>query len=472
VLVANQDLLPGTELFRDPVLLEWSLNEVGAGDSEIPYSKLMEPHEAFTRMSAEKQEQYLVLHTRNVSFLAERCKRNFCSIRCNNGCQVCDIEPMLKFITIMRHRCFAPPQSNRRMVFATASMLFHSCAPNCQLDIQKDRCICRVISPVCKGEKLTAPHSEEILCDSTANRRDHWLKHYDYTCNCPRCDAQGDDTRQFHCFDATCTGQHWVRQPRLCDPPAPDMYYDGVEYEEPHLLPCTVCQRSPPLEYQARMFDYERRVKEKLTVFSKNTQHSQQYGSTPQEDVVNLVAPLNSMRFPLQMHSHGLELAFNEFFLLRMPAFGVVRVVNNNERLLQLAEVMEASFDRTLLNPSYTKYMHSATAAEAFLAVGKPQRALELARRLLRAHRIREGRTNPTFPVEAGRIEAVLDSALAACSYHVLAVTPEGCCVYCEESPERAAMKRSRCGACKRVIYCGAACQKAHWKAHKGQCRP
>jgi hypothetical protein len=54
----------------------------------------------------------------------------------------------------------------------------------------------------------------------------------------------------------------------------------------------------------------------------------------------------------------------------------------------------------------------------------------------------------------------------------VLAVSlEENCCAYCEESPKRAAMTLSRCGACKKVAYCGAACQKAHWKAHKALCK-
>jgi len=28
----------------------------------------------------------------------------------------------------------------------------------------------------------------------------------------------------------------------------------------------------------------------------------------------------------------------------------------------------------------------------------------------------------------------------------------------------------AKCGRCRRASYCGAACQRSHWKAHKGQC--
>ena len=43
-------------------------------------------------------------------------------------------------------------------------------------------------------------------------------------------------------------------------------------------------------------------------------------------------------------------------------------------------------------------------------------------------------------------------------------------CAFCEESPLRAAMKRSRCGKCKQVVYCSVGCQKAHWPLHKKCC--
>jgi hypothetical protein len=72
--------------------------------------------------------------------------------------------------------------------------------------------------------------------------------------NSPRCDAPGDDTRQFH----SCRGRLYACHPLYKDPlPLPTMVYTGVEYVEPHLLPCTVCQRSPPLEYQTRTFKLE-----------------------------------------------------------------------------------------------------------------------------------------------------------------------------------------------------------------------
>ncbi len=43
-------------------------------------------------------------------------------------------------------------------------------------------------------------------------------------------------------------------------------------------------------------------------------------------------------------------------------------------------------------------------------------------------------------------------------------------CGMCGESPENAYMKRSRCGACQKVMYCSKGCQKSHWRIHKKVC--
>jgi len=45
-------------------------------------------------------------------------------------------------------------------------------------------------------------------------------------------------------------------------------------------------------------------------------------------------------------------------------------------------------------------------------------------------------------------------------------------CAFCEESPLRAALTLKQCGKCKKVMYCSAGCQKAHWKLHKKTCKP
>jgi hypothetical protein len=45
-------------------------------------------------------------------------------------------------------------------------------------------------------------------------------------------------------------------------------------------------------------------------------------------------------------------------------------------------------------------------------------------------------------------------------------LAPQGKCAFCGKQKE----KLLACGKCKKVKYCGADCQRKHWKTHKGQC--
>jgi hypothetical protein len=89
--------------------------------------------------------------------------------------------------------------------------------------------------------------------------------------------------------------------------------------------------------------------------------------------------------------------------------------------------------------------------------------AARLFKRLIRSERILRGRD------QQSPVETLFDVAVGYTAFSSAA--KPGCCVYCEESAEYAAMTLSRCSACKKVTYCGAACQKAHWKWHKAECK-
>ena len=45
------------------------------------------------------------------------------------------------------------------------------------------------------------------------------------------------------------------------------------------------------------------------------------------------------------------------------------------------------------------------------------------------------------------------------------------CCARIVGASEADAPRGKRCGGCRLVRYCGAACQKADWPAHKAACR-
>jgi hypothetical protein len=122
----------------------------------------------------------------------------------------------------------------------------------------------RTLRQVQAEKELTRDYNGDRRLQPTHMRRFKRLEVKGFTCHCARCDAPSDDTRQFH--DSKCHGRGAACHPlNNKDPlPVPTMVYTGVEYVEPHLLPCTVCQRSPPLEYQTRMFNLEHRWEDAL----------------------------------------------------------------------------------------------------------------------------------------------------------------------------------------------------------------
>jgi hypothetical protein len=93
-----------------------------------------------------------------------------------------------------------------------------------------------------------------------------------------------------------------------------------------------------------------------------------------------------------------------------------------------------------------------------------------LCQRALRNHMICCGREKRVEKIES-RLVYAMQQLQSASEGAAAAPVDASVCAFCEESPERAAMKRSRCGACKAVMYCSVGCQKAHWKIHKAQCK-
>jgi hypothetical protein len=125
-------------------------------------------------------------------------------------------------------------------IYATGSYVEHSCWPNCALihsptDGSQE---CIAIQPIKVGSSLGASYIDLRDKVSTSDRRRELLQSFEFTCHCPRCDAPGDDTRQFACFDPACTGRHYVCQPLHSQTlENSDVSFTGVTYVEPHLLP-------------------------------------------------------------------------------------------------------------------------------------------------------------------------------------------------------------------------------------------
>jgi hypothetical protein len=47
----------------------------------------------------------------------------------------------------------------------------------------------------------------------------------------------------------------------------------------------------------------------------------------------------------------------------------------------------------------------------------------------------------------------------------------QSACANCGRGEACSGSKHARCGKCKKVHYCSATCQKAHWPEHKLLCR-
>jgi hypothetical protein len=375
--------------------------------------------------------------------------------------------------------------NNDIRIYETASRFCHSCEANCTYDIEDDEIIVRVLTFVDAGEELTLDYYASRRLQPTHVRRFKWLEVKGFTCHCPRCDAPGDDTRQFYCHDPECHGRRFVCQPINKDPhQLPTLVYTGMEYVEPHLLPCTVCQRTPPASYQTAMFQLEKKWNDALkslpdildsptamTLFVPGKDgrvgpSSLLVGYPYRAEIPPRLQTLEGLHYHVS-HAAGFFLTIHElrarFVLSKEGDY------EHKPRLLQLVTEMEPMLDwfyavprgqlTTILTDMYCVYTHLGDSASA----------ARLYKRLIRCMRILRGRDKPSvenvFMLAADFIGGL--PVTASC----FDVAEEGCCVYCEESPEHVAMNLSRCGACKKVVYCGRACQKAHWPMHKAQCK-
>jgi hypothetical protein len=313
------------------------------------------------------------------------------------------------------------------------------------------------------GEDLTFSYVGGRVYEPTHVRRARYMVTKGFTCHCPRCDALGDNTRQFNCLDTRCQGSHLVCQPINCDPLPPGYAYDGVEYVEPHLLPCTVCHRNAPMAYQDAMFQQEARLPLELSRIGSQVQRASRMQLIP---------------------------LIEETFDLLIPRCHVLNLTARDVRLDAMQRLMDVTAQpppHELLRRCAAANLHCARIVEALLPGAAVPRAAqfwmcatvpsdthqpeekEAVLKALRINLILHGRENR----EAWSHQR--DRAVRQWHFKNL---PQTCrvppntdvCAFCEESPERAVMKRSRCGACKKVMYCSRSCQKAHWPVHQVVC--
>ena len=343
-------------------------------------------------------------------------------------------------------------------IYEEVSYFGHSCDSNIVCTLQDKAARCYTKRSIQAGEQMTIPCISHRDLEPIHERRYKYLETKQFTCHCPRCDAYGDDMRQFDCVDSSCPGVMIARQPlnkwkfRI-----PGLFYTGVEYVEPHLLPCTLCHRAAPTDYQEKMFRKEsclpgvaESVKNQFETFSG-------MGGPP--ELLYMLATVLAHKIA-RHHAAVLPLLKLEFrirYLLCQCHFGTAREVQAALRAYIAA--FEYLFPRGHNELQRDLVFVAVLCCDGINPSVMPiQDEKLLIQRALRNHLLVKGRSN--------RYEE-LDNATARVLKQLPPVESTELCSFCDESPQHAAMKRSRCGQCKQVVYCSAGCQKAHWPLHK-----
>ena len=321
------------------------------------------------------------------------------------------------------------------------------------------------------GEELTIEYNAAHRLKATHTRRYLYLRNKEFTCHCSRCDNPADDTRQFSCFNSKCIGRHYACQPINKDPlpRQSHLHYTGVEYVEPHLLSCTVCNRTPPAEYQQRMFALESRLPEVNT-------HNYLPSST-----ANPIAArkkwkeLNSMYVP-PLHARSESMLRDRFRLQVSMADDYQALYDTGVAYVRLFEVMAQFPNREAFAAFRDTAMDGFIPAHKMGAVpGALAAALKYAGKALRMYLLLLGRGKPTTITVTAELKAYYDGMVEALELQggdCCGSSSSGgnCCLLCGESPDCAAIVLCKCGKCKQAQYCCVGCQRAHWKLHKKQC--
>ena len=457
IAVATRDILPGELIVKEnnPILYVSSENIVD------PLMFGVAAYKMFANdLSLEQKEKVLSLFGPTEGELAD-CLR-ICAVQARDRQYVSpdEVETLLEVMLVVSFNAFELV-NNIHAVYTEFTRLSHSCAPNCSFSFRGKAVYCYARTHIKEGEELTITYRGEVDLMPTHERRLMYLETKFFTCHCPRCDAIGDDMRQFDCFDPACKGVLMVCQPINKKGCLINMSYNGVEYVEPHLLPCTVCHRAASADYQAKVFALET----KLVDVGAQLCNAR---CAPDTHVV-----LKKIGKDKIHHRHASALPITKAYMMMCTSLGNVSgnaaLDLSLQRYTRQAVVEYLDALRHLLpNPSDhlsegLKYVVSCCITQLQDApIFSPTEEKSICGEALRMHLLLYGRD---------RRDKTLHEAMLHCHERLPSERSTEMCAFCEEFPLRAALTLSRCGRCKQVCYCSAECQKVHWKLHKKECK-
>ncbi len=464
VLIATKDMLPGKVCLVDFPALIISKEEVDKFADEVgALALLVAGYDAFKAIDSSEGKNVILSLFGTTSGMKADMLRDYAKT-CPFADDVEETELFVKVTSIIRLNAFDTGQNFS--LYPTLTRMSHSCFPNCNVAFEGLQCTCRVLQPVRAGEELTVEYSRAHRMQPTWMRRKLYAERKDFTCHCPRCDALGDDTRQFDCFDTNCSGQHYVHQPLEHPSTANDFSeYEGGEYVEPRMLACTECGREAPEDYQQMMFELEDKLPAIVQYFNEKINAL----PCPGADVLELIRRIECIPYPTR---HWASVSLIEQLLYLKS---VMSRDTGSGSVLQVAQEYRALYSHVACYPNETFVfaLYHMIFLLANIKFSPRENHLKLniflvssCRLLLRTSMIIAGREYNTE-----RVQEILCDRL-------LQITPDGVenddphkCSLCKESASCADIQLKWCGRCHMVTYCSITCQKAHWRVHKKSCK-
>jgi len=462
--VALKDIMPGELIVREssPLLhvpKEFRSQSSGGDFLEVELAAYIVFANNLTR---DQQEIILSLFGPTKGKSADNVRRFVSKSGAYSHLTSSELETMVKVLQVVTFNGFEL-ESGEHAVYAEISRFSHSCQPNCSYSFRGKEIHCHARKHIKEGEELNLSYIAVRDMEPTHERRYKYIETKEFTCHCPRCDAIGDDTRQFDCCNRKCKGVMVVCQPiNKRQIPITDLRYTGVEYVEPHLLPCTACHRTAPAEYQAKMFAIENAMLQlgpacarDLNEILKDSEYS---------ELEDLLSDLVALEIQPR-HAAAILLMRTEMMtrcsIMRQQ--GPCMVQETQAIALKYIAALENLFryptDGLCDGLGYVAYFCVKILT---FSVFSPQQAKDICGKALRVYLLLKGRENR---------DPDWDEPMYKCHERLPSARSTEVCAFCEESPQRAALTLSRCGQCRQVTYCSAGCQKAHWKLHKKSCK-